>query len=76
MTTHLDLVGKKCFSLDGKEAGTITGMSECRLEGCRGTRISVRWPDGKRTFPCLRGCTVLSDGNVRIGMVREDGTWE
>lgn len=66
------LIGKKCFSREGTQVGTITGLSVCRLEGCRGPRLNVKWADGKRTYPCLRGCTILDDdGNVRIGLESE-----
>lgn len=37
-------------------AGTVVGTRDCTLEGCGGTRVIVRWPDGKRTIPCLKGC--------------------
>ena len=37
--------------------GSVIGVRQfCRLEGCGARRLIVRWPDGKRTEPCLRGC--------------------
>ena len=40
--------------------GTITGFTtggtrRCRLEGCHGVCLGVRWPDGKLTWPCTGG---------------------
>lgn len=66
-----EYVGKKVYGRQGSEletvAGEITGTSLCRLEGCGGTRLHVKWPDGTRTYPCARGCTVQRDGSLRIG---------
>ena len=44
----------KILSRDGKHVGTATGGNarQCRMEGCKGERIGVRWDDGKLTFPC------------------------
>ncbi len=37
-------------------SGTTTGSTHhCQLAGCIGTRIAVKWDDGKVTFPCSRG---------------------
>lgn len=48
-------------------SGLATGAHHrCRLEGCNGWRISVRWPDGKRTQPCTDGMEELEDGSWRI----------
>lgn len=34
-------------------AGRLTGGEyPCRMESCRGSRVGVRWPDGKITYPC------------------------
>jgi len=47
---------KKVRSRDGKQSGVCTGSSRpCRLEGCTGLRIGVRWGDGKVTYPCTKG---------------------
>jgi hypothetical protein len=63
-------VGKKVYGRHGSKlenvAGEITGTSLCRLEGCGGTRLHVKWPDGKRTYPCAKGCMVQADGSLRI----------
>ena len=48
--------GVKVKNRDGDMEGTLTGGNhQCRMEGCRGTRLVTKWPDGKRTFPCTRG---------------------
>lgn len=40
------------------EIGIPTGNTQkCRLEGCRGIRLSVKWPDNRYTYPCTKGMT-------------------
>ncbi len=47
--------------------GELTGgQHHCALEGCNGRRLAVRWPDGKRSFPCTRGMGVRPDGEWQI----------
>jgi len=47
--------------------GTLTGGEHhCTLEGCRGLRLAVRWPDGHMTFPCSKGMRVRADGDYEI----------
>ena len=49
---------EKVVSRDGDFNGvTIGGSYPCKMEGCRGTRLSVRWDDGKVSFPCTKGMT-------------------
>ena len=49
----------RVVSKDGKLKGKTTGgRYDCQMEGCRGQRIGVRWPDGSITFPCSRGIGV------------------
>lgn len=66
-----EYVGKLVYGRKGTEfekvAGTVTGTSDCRLEGCSGTRLHVKWPDGHRTYPCAKGCKDRPDGNLEIG---------
>jgi len=68
-TSH-EYVGKKCYGRAGTDcegtAGEITNVSHCHLSGCSGTRLHVKWPDGKRTYPCAKGCKVRDDGNMEI----------
>lgn len=60
--------GQKILSSDGRLVGTPTGAEWlCRLEGCRGVRITTRWPNGKITHPCSKGLVNNGDGNLRIG---------
>lgn len=48
--------GARVKSRDGKVEGFVTGSNHlCQMTGCSGRRISVRWPDGKNTFPCSKG---------------------
>ena len=55
--------GMKIYSADGKEHGIATGSTrQCTMEGCRGTRIYVKWNDGKITQPCSRGLENYKDG--------------
>lgn len=54
-------------SRDGKTTGQLTGAAHrCRLEGCRGERLTVRWPGGRFTHPCSKGLTELAPGLLRI----------
>ena len=61
-----DYVGTRVWSRDGRACGVVTGTSLCRLESCGGARLHVRWPDGHRTYPCARGCSVRADGDLQI----------
>ena len=48
--------GTVIVSRDGKIEGTFTGTTRpCTLEGCRGLRHTVRWDDGKISYPCGKG---------------------
>ena len=49
-------LGEVVISRDGISKGKTTGGErQCTMEGCRGNRVGVRWPDGKLTFPCTHG---------------------
>lgn len=65
-----DYVGKKLYGRKGTSsariAGTITNTSMCRLEGCRGLRLHVRWPDGHRTYVCTKDCDQRKDGHYQL----------
>lgn len=61
-----DCVGTRLWSRDGRACGVVTGTSLCRLAGCGGTRLHVRWPDGRRTYPCAKGCLTRADGDLQI----------
>lgn len=64
-------VGKKVYGRKGTKfarvCGKVTNTSICTLEGCGGTRLHVKWPDGKRTYPCAKGCTERPSGDLEIG---------
>ncbi|MDI6824673.1 MAG: hypothetical protein QME87_10015 [Bacillota bacterium] len=52
---------------DGLMEGVVTGRTwPCRLEGCRGVRVEVEWPDGTRTRPCSAGMREAGPGVWRI----------
>lgn len=38
----------------------------CDMEGCTGMRQYVVWEDGKRTFPCSKGCEYVADHVEKI----------
>ena len=61
-----EYVGKQCWDRDGTIVGFITGTGLCRLAGCGGTALHVKWPDGRRTFPCAKGCISRGDGDLQI----------
>jgi len=53
---------------DGKQKGVCSGnIRPCSLEGCNGVRVSVTWPDGRRSFPCSKGITTNKRGQLQIG---------
>lgn len=58
----------KILSRDGKEEGVILNEHSyrCRMEGCSGWRMSVRWSNGRLTFPCTRGCKVIGKHTLKI----------
>jgi hypothetical protein len=58
----------RVFSRSGDEAGEVRISRErrCHLDGCRGVRLLVFWPDGKHTWPCTKGM------RIREG----DGQWQ
>ncbi len=42
-------------SRNGLMVGTVVGDRACRLAGCTGHCLAVVWPDGRHTYPCLKG---------------------
>lgn len=55
-------IPKYVLNRDGTERGETTGSSRfCRLDGCGGRCIGVRWPKkrgqkrARITFPCTKG---------------------
>lgn len=54
-------------SSTGDETGKANGNTHvCSLHGCSGLRVSVRWPDGKTTYPCSKGMTKERNGDWKI----------
>lgn len=54
-----------------KLKGEVIGRSDCRLEGCRGLRLHVRWPkvEGQRvkvTYPCTKGMRAVDEATLII----------
>ncbi len=38
----------------------------CPMEGCTGTRKSVRWQDGRLTYPCTKGLECVAENIDKI----------
>lgn len=50
------------YSRDKSEKGATTGTSfPCSMHGCTGKRVTVRWADGKTTYPCSKGLLYDTD---------------
>lgn len=66
--TYLKDVKKIILSSDGKTKGIITGLVDRWCAGCQkaGTTYSVLWEDGKRTFPCPAGCSIVDANTIKI----------
>ena len=48
--------GVTVFSRDKKLKGKTTGSAyRCRMDGCMGIRVVVKWGDGHITHPCSKG---------------------
>ena len=55
------------YNREGTETGTVTGRVRwCSMDGCTGTRMQVKWPDGKHTWPCTHGLTERDDMQYQI----------
>ena len=66
--TFLELIepGTPVVSRDGKLRGkTNRKHFRCRMDGCFGWRIAVKWPGGKWTYPCSKGME-YDEGQWRI----------
>lgn len=55
-------------SRDGTKKGEIKNLRSrpCQMEGCTGMRMHVKWPDGRSTFPCTKGCEQIDDETLKI----------
>ena len=59
--------GKVIYSRTGNYVGELTGSQQvCKLEGCTGVRLGVRWVDKKISYPCTKGITERADGALQI----------
>ena len=58
----------KMLSRDGETTGAIKNLQSrpCRMEGCRGWRIHVKWPDGRSTYPCSHSCRIVGPDTLQI----------
>ncbi len=56
------------LSRDGKMVGKIVNRHSyrCRMEGCLGWRICVKWPDEHHTYPCECGCRSIDKNTLQI----------
>lgn len=64
MKKHYD-IPEEVVSRDRAMTGKATGGTRhCRLEGCTGRRIGVRWPDKHITWPCSKGMVYSPDGKI------------
>jgi len=45
---------------------TIKGARPCLLDGCYDTRVCVKWPGERWTWPCLGAMDVNADGEYVI----------
>ena len=61
-------VGKIIYARGRGKKGTITNMTDRWCAGCGRHRYvySVKWEDGRRTFPCPAGCKDNPDGSIEI----------
>lgn len=60
------MTGKTIYGRTGSQAESIAGKVLpgrrcCTLEGCGGLRVLVEWPDGHRTWPCMK--SIQTEGN-------------
>jgi hypothetical protein len=55
--------GVKVWQRNGAVQGEASGHTrKCNLEGCPSHKVMVRWPGGRRTWPCARGLVPYKDG--------------
>ena len=60
--------GTKIWDSHGRRFGLATGsIRQCKLEGCTGLRVYIKWPEGHMTMPCSKRLLEQADGSYRIG---------
>lgn len=53
--TRPKVYGRKGTDFARRYGRMTGGWRFCRLEGCTGRRLGVRWSDGHVTWPCSKG---------------------
>lgn len=61
-------VGKTIYGRNKACKGVINNMTQRWCAGCQANRLvySVRWDNGRHTFPCPAGCKDNADGSIEI----------
>lgn len=56
------------LSRSGNMRGEIVNpmWQKCRMEGCTGWRMRVKWENGEVTCPCSKGCKTLDEHTLQI----------
>jgi hypothetical protein len=57
----------KVWNRGDTECGKVTATRRCSLAGCTGTRLRVKWPGGRWTWPRTKGLVERADGDLEIG---------
>jgi hypothetical protein len=59
---------KYVLDREGKEKGTIINehSRKCMMEGCRHWKASVKWSNGKITYPCWGGMEMVDEETAKI----------
>lgn len=69
-TNDAGYIGKKVYSRKTKgerqQRGAVTNTSICRLDGCGGCRLHVKWADGHYTYVCAKGVRDRPNGDLEI----------
>jgi hypothetical protein len=61
-----EFIGMPVWSRGHGIKGTCISTKRCTLEGCGATRLCVRWPDGHRTWPCVKGMKFIGLRELEI----------
>lgn len=60
--------GDECLSRDATDTGRFTGSNyPCRLAGCTGVRLGVKWSNKSVTWPCSKGLKKLEISKWQLG---------
>ncbi len=54
----LEVFGKSAMHKPLLHGLTTGSYHNCSMAGCTGVRLSVKWDDGKHSFPCTKGMTL------------------